>query len=56
MVLGGIYFINKIPLETLPIILMQTLFLYTVLVYVFRYEAERTLEILKAAIFLQKYA
>ncbi|HSF72861.1 MAG TPA: hypothetical protein VLA84_03565 [Microcoleus sp.] len=51
---GGIYFIKKIPLETLPIILIQTLFMYTVLVYVFRYEAERTLEVLKAAIFSQK--
>lgn len=44
---GGSIFVIQMPLEMLPIILMQVLFLYAVIVCVFHYEADRTLEVLK---------
>jgi hypothetical protein len=50
------FFKEKLPLEIIPFFLIMLLFSYALFVYLFRYHAERTLNILKSTILLQNSA
>lgn len=53
--LGGAIFFIKFPLEMLPILLFQVLFMYGIILCIFRWQAEQNLKLLKRTLNLATF-